>query len=75
MLGTTAQEPTRVIDAGNYRVTIGAALRHEFASLITAAAPAHHYAVVSDDEVAPLYADALVASLLQIGRASCRERV
>ena len=68
MLIATANEPTRVIDAGGYRVTIGAALRHEFASLITAAAPAHHYAVVSDDEVAPLYADALVASLLPRGR-------
>lgn len=68
MLSTTASEPTRVIDAGDYRVTIGAALRHEFASHIAAAAPAHHYAVVSDDLVAPLYADALVASLLPHGR-------
>ena len=64
----TANERTRVIDAGEYRVTIGNALRHEFASLIAAAAPAHHYAVVSDDEVAPLYADALVASLTPNGR-------
>ena len=70
MLTSTAHEPTRVIDAGDYGVTIGAAVRHEFASLIALAAPAHHYAVISDDEVAPLYADPLVASLLPHGRAT-----
>ena len=70
MLTSTAHEPTRVIDAGDYGVTIGAAVRHEFASLIALAAPAHHYAVISDDEVAPLYADPLVTSLLPHGRAT-----
>lgn len=68
MLTSTAHEPTRVIDAGDYGVTIGAAVRHEFATLIAAAAPAHHYAVISDDDVGPLYADPLVTSLTLHGR-------
>ena len=63
-------EPTRVVDAGDYRVTIGAGLRHEFAALVAAAAPAHHYAVVTDDDVAPHYADAIVAGLARHGRAT-----
>jgi len=65
-----ASGPTRVVDAGDYRVTIGAGLRHEFAALIADAAPAHHYAVVSDDEVAPHYAAPLVAELGRHGRAT-----
>ena len=53
----------REIDAGSYRVTIGAGLRHEFVRHIVAAAPAHHYAVVSDVEVAPHYVEPLVLAL------------
>lgn len=65
-----AHEPTHVIDAGGYRVTIGAGLRQEFGALVASAAPAHHYAVVSDDAVAPHYAEALVALLARHGRTS-----
>jgi len=53
----------REIDAGSYRVTVGAGLRHRFARAIADAAPAHHYAIVSDDAVAPLYAEPLVLAL------------
>jgi 3-dehydroquinate synthase len=63
-----AHESSRVVDAGGYRVLIGAGLRHEFAALVADAAPAHHYAVLSDDQVAPLYADALAAGLARHGR-------
>ncbi|HEV7991200.1 MAG TPA: 3-dehydroquinate synthase [Gemmatimonadaceae bacterium] len=53
----------RVIDAGDYRVIVSAGLRHDFASHIADSAPAHHYAIVSDAEVAPLYAEPLVLAL------------
>ncbi len=58
------------VDAGTYRVSIGAGLRQEFAALVAESARAHHYAVVSDDVVAPLWADALVADLARHGRAT-----
>lgn len=54
---------SREIDAGGYRVTVAAGLRHHFARAIAEAAPAHHYAIVSDDAVAPLYAEALTLAL------------
>jgi 3-dehydroquinate synthase len=66
----TAQELARVVDAGGYRVTIGAGLRHELGGLVAAAAPAHHYAVVTDDDVAPHYAQAALAELARHGRAT-----
>ena len=70
-MNTTAdREATRVVDAGDYRVTIGAGLRHDFGVLVAAAAPAHHYAVLTDDDVAPHYADAVAASLARHGRAT-----
>src|ERR687890_27471 len=56
-------EHAREIDAGSYRVTVAAGLRHHFARAIAAAAPAHHYAIVSDESVAPLYAQPLALSL------------
>jgi 3-dehydroquinate synthase len=67
---TMANVQSRVIDAGDYRVTIGAGLRHEFAALAANAAPAHHYAVLSDDDVSVHYADALLADLRRHGRVS-----
>jgi len=54
---------TREIDAGSYRVTVAAGLRHRFARAIAEAAPAHHYAIVSDDAVAPLYGEPLTLAL------------
>ena len=59
----TDRGQARVIDAGDYRVIVAAGLRHDFARHIAEAAPAHHYAVVSDVEVGPLYAEPLVLAL------------
>jgi 3-dehydroquinate synthase len=70
MSSAVAREATYIVDAGDYRVTIGAGLRQELGMLVAAAAPAHHYAVVTDDEVAAHYADAAVASLGRHGRTS-----
>jgi|SRR5688500_6985078 len=56
-------DDVREIDAGSYRVTVAAGLRHRFARFVTDAAPAHHYAVVSDAAVAPLYAEPLTRGL------------
>ena len=64
-----ARTLTRAIDAGGYRVVIGAGLRRDFAECIVAAARAHTYAVISDDDVAPLYGDAIVSALAAHGRA------
>lgn len=69
MTRTAAQAP-RSVDAGSYLVRIAAGLRDQFASQIVAAAPAYRYAVISDVNVAPHYADALVESLRAHGRAS-----
>src|SRR6187549_3288006 len=67
---TMAPVQHRVVDAGGYRVTIGAGLRHEFAARAASSAPAHHYALVTDDDVSMHYADALLADLRRHGRAS-----
>ena len=64
------QERSRVVDAGTYRVTIGSGLRQEFAARVVDVAPAHRYAVISDSEVAPHYAEPLVAALRRSGGAS-----
>src|SRR5215217_43209 len=56
-------DDAREIDAGSYRVTVAAGLRHQFARLIAEAAPAHHYAVVSDVAVAPYYGESLTLAL------------
>ena len=61
---------TRTIDAGGYAVHIGAGLRREFAAHITSVAPAHAYAVVTDDNVGPRYAAELVAALARHARVS-----
>jgi 3-dehydroquinate synthase len=63
--GTTVPPIARAreIDAGTYRVTVGAGLRHQFARFIADAARAHHYAVVSDAAVAPLYGEPLTRAL------------
>src|SRR4051812_27971748 len=61
---TETDRPTsRVIDAGGYRVTVAAGLRHRFARAITEAAAAHHYAIVSDAAVVSLYGEPLALAL------------
>jgi 3-dehydroquinate synthetase len=66
----SAPASAREIDAGTYRVVVAAGLRHEYATHIADAAPAHHYAVVSDIEVAPHYVEPLVLSLAAHGPVS-----
>jgi 3-dehydroquinate synthase len=60
----------RSVDAGSYVVRIGAGLRASFADEIAAIAPAHRYAVVTDQQVGPHYGDALVTALEEHGRVS-----
>ena len=67
MTDPSLQERSRLVDAGSYRVVIGAGLRHEFARHVASAAPAHRYAVITDSNIAPHYADAFVASLASLG--------
>jgi 3-dehydroquinate synthase len=67
MTDSELPERSRVVDAGSYRVVIGAGLRHEFARHVAGVARAHRYAVVTDSNVAPHYADMLVESLAPLG--------
>jgi 3-dehydroquinate synthase len=69
-VGTVTADPIRRIDAGGYVVSIGAGSRNQHDMAIVEAAPAHHYAVISDSTVAQHYASDLVASLARHGRAS-----
>jgi 3-dehydroquinate synthase len=61
---------SRTIDAGPYEVRISAGLRSEFAAIIATVAQAHCYAVITDDQVGPLHAEALMRDLASHGRAS-----
>lgn len=70
MTDSSLQERSRVVDAGSYRVLIGADLRHEFARHIAEVARAHRYAVITDGNVAPHYASALVKALAPLGGTS-----
>ena len=67
MTDSSLRERSRVVDAGSYHVVISAGLRREFARHVAEVARAHRYAVVSDSNVAPHYAAALVESLSSFG--------
>jgi 3-dehydroquinate synthase len=67
--GATRDE-LRVIDAGSYAVHVAPGLRHQFAAHINSRAPAHRFAVISDVNVAPHYADDLVSALSAHGKVS-----
>ncbi|MEP6992109.1 MAG: 3-dehydroquinate synthase [bacterium] len=60
----------RTVQVGTYQVQVGAGLRDRFAEEIAVVAPAHAFAIVTDDQVGPLYADALAAALAAHGRVS-----
>ena len=60
----------RSIDAGSYAVRIAPGLRHHFASHIVAAAPAHRFAVITDENVGPHYSGSLVDALAAHGGVS-----
>jgi 3-dehydroquinate synthase len=66
----TARGGPRSIDAGEYRVIVGAGLRHEYASRIVAAAPAHRYVIITDEMVGPHYAESLASELGRHGQVS-----
>ena len=70
MTDSSLPERSRVVDAGSYRVVIGAGLRNEFARQIADVARGHRYAIVTDSNVAPHYAGALVDSLAPFGSTS-----
>jgi 3-dehydroquinate synthase len=54
---------SRVVALPGYEVTVAPGALHDAGTIITRAAPAHHYAVVSDPNVAPLYVERVRASL------------
>ena len=53
----------RVVTLPGYEVTIAAGALEHAGELIVRAAPAHHYAIVSDPNVAPLYAERIRAAI------------
>jgi 3-dehydroquinate synthase len=69
-VSATTRGAPRVVEAGDYRVTIAAGLRHDFAKHVAAVAPAHHYAILSDEDVAPHYAGDVVTQFARRGQAS-----
>lgn len=52
-----------VVALAGYEVTVAPGALHDAGAIIARAAPAHHYAIVSDPNVAPLYAERVRASL------------
>ena len=56
-----------VIDGGGYKVTVSPGLLARAGDLICQAAPAYRFAVISDANVAPLYASQLVHELERTG--------
>ena len=65
-----ASDAMHAIDAGGYRVIVGAGLRHELGVHVAAAARAHRYALITDDQVAQHHAETALASLARHGRTS-----
>jgi 3-dehydroquinate synthase len=53
----------RVVALPGYEVIVAPGALHDAGAIIARAAPAHHYAVVSDPNVAPLYVERVRASL------------
>jgi 3-dehydroquinate synthase len=51
-------------------LTLGAGVLDRAGSLVEAAAPAHRYAIITDDRVGPLYAERLVASFARAAGAA-----
>lgn len=56
-------DAARVVALPGYEVIVAPGALHDAGEVITRAAPAHHYAVVSDPNVAPLYVERVRASL------------
>ena len=56
MVSKAAAEKVFAVTVGSYEVHVGAGLLDAAAEIIRTAAPAHRYALISDANVAPLYA-------------------
>jgi 3-dehydroquinate synthase len=59
-----------VIESLGYAISVAPGVLDHAGEIIQKAAPAHRYAVVSDSNVAPIYAERLVAQLDKIGEAT-----
>lgn len=59
-----------VVSAGMYEVSVEPGILRRAGAIIAAAAPAHRYAVVSDSNVAPLYAEGVRAQLGRVTEAA-----
>ena len=60
----------RQVRAEGYSVIIGAGVRHDYVRWLLESADAHHFAVISDTNVAPLLAGQLVSTLAASRRAT-----
>lgn len=71
MVGRAASQPedqpVASIKAGGYEVSVGPGLLARAGEIVRAAAPAHRYAVISDSNVAPIYATRLIAQFGDTG--------
>lgn len=63
----TTDDAVVFVDAGGYEVSVAPGLLDRAGEIVAAAAPAHRYAVISDTNVAPIYAARLVARLSEMG--------
>ncbi|MEP7064440.1 MAG: 3-dehydroquinate synthase [Gemmatimonadota bacterium] len=63
MVGDTAAQESSSVSVGSYDVHVGTGLLDRAAEIIRSAAPAHRYAIISDKNVAPLYASIVRNSL------------
>jgi 3-dehydroquinate synthase len=68
--GQAIARETTVINVGSYDVHVGSGLLARAADIIRIAAPAHRYAIISDANVAPLYAQCLRDAFGTSGAAS-----
>ena len=55
-MSTTTAHDSFAVPVGSYQVHLGTGLLDRAAEIIRTAAPAHRYAIISDENVAPLYA-------------------
>jgi 3-dehydroquinate synthase len=56
VVSTTTAHDSFAVPVGSYEVHLGTGLLDRAAEIIRTAAPAHRYAIISDENVAPLYA-------------------
>ena len=62
-----APSRSREVDLPTYRVTIGPGVLDAVGEIVARVAPAHRYALITDEIVAPLYAERVRAALGPIG--------